>query len=199
VEDVREARDLLALLAEPDRLKALAAVVLGAETLPEVAERAGLPPRAAARALNRLAAGGLLDGDASKGYRVRSETLRAAARRTASEPAGDDAALGDGPEAEVLRRFVRGGRLLSIPVARAKRLLVLDHLAGLFEPGRRYLESEVNEALRAYHPDYATLRRYLVDEGFLDRTDETEASGSRSVKLYWRSGGTIDVGRPSGA
>jgi hypothetical protein len=199
VEDVKEARDLLALLAEPDRLKALAAVVLGAETLPEVAERAGLPPRAAARALNRLAAGGLLDGDASKGYRVRSETLRAAARRTASEPAGDDAALGDGPEAEVLRRFVRGGRLLSIPVARAKRLLVLDHLAGLFEPGRRYLESEVNEALRAYHPDYATLRRYLVDEGFLDRTDETEASGSRSVKLYWRSGGTIDVGRPSGA
>ncbi len=199
VEDVREARDLLALLAEPDRLKALAAVVLGAETIPEVAERAGLPPRAAARALNRLAAGGLLDGDAGKGYRVRSETLRAAARRPASEPAGDDPALGDGPEAEVLRRFVRGGRLLSIPVARAKRLLVLDHLAGLFEPGRRYPEAEVNEALRAYHPDYATLRRYLVDEGFLDRADETEASGSRSVKLYWRSGGSIDVGRPSGA
>jgi hypothetical protein len=200
VEDVKEARDLLALLAEPDRLKALAAVVLGAATLAEVAERAGLPPRTAAKALNRLAAGGLLDGDAGKGYRVRSETLRVAARRPASSnPAGDDPALGDGPEAEVLRRFVRGGRLLSIPVARAKRLLVLDHLAGLFEPGRRYLESEVNEALRAYHPDYATLRRYLVDEGFLDRADETEASGSRSVKLYWRSGGTIDVGRSSGA
>ena len=199
MEDVREARDLLALLAEPDRLKALAAVVLGAETIPEVAERAGLPPRTAARALNRLAAGGLLDGDAGKGYRVRGETLRAAARRPASEPAGDIAALGEGPEAQVLRRFVRGGRLLSIPVARAKRLLVLDHLAGLFEPGRRYPEAEVNEALRAYHPDYATLRRYLVDEGFLDRGDETEASGSRSVKLYWRSGGSIDVGRPSGA
>ena len=199
MEDVREARDLLALLAEPDRLKALAAVVLGAETIPEVAERAGLPPRTAARALNRLAAGGLLDGDAGKGYRVRGETLRAAARRPASEPAGDIAALGEGPEAQVLRRFVRGGRLLSIPVARAKRLLVLAHLAGLFEPGRRYPEAEVNEALRAYHPDYATLRRYLVDEGFLDRGDETEASGSRSVKLYWRSGGSIDVGRPSGA
>jgi hypothetical protein len=199
VEDVKEARDLLALLAEPDRLKALAAVALGAETLPEVAERAGLSSRAAARALSRLSAGGLLDGDAGKGYRVASEALRAAARRPASEPAGDDAALGDGPEAEVLRRFVRGGRLLSIPVARAKRLLVLDHLAGLFEPGRRYLESEVNETLRTYHPDYATLRRYLVDEGFLDRADETEASGSRSVKRYWRSGGTIDASRPSGA
>jgi hypothetical protein len=197
VEDVKEARDLLALLAEPDRLKALAAVALGAETLPEVAERAGLPPRAAARALKRLVAGGLLDGEGGKGYRVRSEALREAARRPASEP--DDAALGTAPGAEVLRRFLRGGRLVAIPVARSKRLVVLDHLAGLFEPGRRYLEAEVNEALRAYHPDYATLRRYLVDEGFLDRADETDPSGSRSVKLYWRSGGTIDVGRPSGA
>jgi hypothetical protein len=199
VEDVREARDLLALLAEPDRLKALAAVALGAETVPEVAERAGLQPRAAARALNRLLAGGLLDGQAGKGYRVRSEALREAARRPASPAAGEDAALGDAPGAEVLRRFVRGGRLVAIPVARAKRLLVLDHLAGLFEPGRRYLESEVNDALRAYHPDYATLRRYLVDEGFLDRADEPAPSGTRSVKLYWRSGGTIEVDRPSGA
>jgi hypothetical protein len=198
VEDVKEARDLLALLAEPDRLKALAAVALGAETLPEVAERAGLPPRAAARALNRLVAGGLLDGEGGEGYRVRSEALRAAARRPAASEAGD-AALGDAPGAEVLRRFVRRGRLLAIPVARAKRLVVLDHLAGLFEPGRRYPEDEVNEALRAYHADYATLRRYLVDEGFLDRADETDPSGSRSVKLYWRSGGTVDAGRPSGA
>jgi hypothetical protein len=33
------------------------------------------------------------------------------------------------------------------------------------------------------HPDYAALRRYLVDAGFLDR-----AGGE-----YWRSGGTIDA------
>jgi hypothetical protein len=198
VEDVKEARDLLALLAEPDRLKALAAVALGAETLPEVAERAGLPPRAAARALNRLVTGGLLDGDAGKGYRVSTEVLRAAARRPAASEAGD-AALGDAPGAEVVRRFVRRGRLLALPVARAKRLVVLDHLAGLFEPGRRYPEAEVNEALRAYHADYATLRRHLVDEGFLDRADETDPSGSRSVKVYWRSGGTIDLDPSSGA
>jgi len=51
-------RELLALLAEPDRLRAVAAVALGATSLPEVAERAGLEPRAAARALSRLVAGG---------------------------------------------------------------------------------------------------------------------------------------------
>jgi DNA-binding IclR family transcriptional regulator len=73
-------RELLALLAEPDRLRAMAAVAIGAGTLAEVAERAGLEPKAAARALSRLVAGGLLEGGAGKGYRVRAETLRAAAR-----------------------------------------------------------------------------------------------------------------------
>ena len=93
----------------------------------------------------------------------------------------------------MLRRFVHNGRLLAMPAAHGKRLVVLDHLAGLFEPGRRYPEREVNELLGRYHPDYAMLRRYLVDDGFLDRADEPAPSGSRSVKVYWRTGGTIEL------
>jgi hypothetical protein len=208
MEESPGARELLALLAEPDRLRALAAVVLGAGDLPAVAERAGLEPRAAARALSRLAAGGLLEGEAGKGYRVRTEALKAAA----IPPAADAGAGGGGghgrrgdsreppagsPEAAVLRRFLHHGRLLAMPAAHGKRLVVLDHLAGLFEPGRRYLEPEVNELLARYHPDYAMLRRYLVDDGFLDRADEPAPSGSRSVKVYWRTGGTVDLAPPT--
>ena len=186
-------RELVALLAEPDRLRALAAVALGAGTLAEVAERAGLEPRAAARALSRLVAGGLLDGEAGKGYRVRTEALRAAAIPPAAEAerAQGNESQGD----EVLRRFVHNGRLLAMPAAHGKRQVVLDHLAGLFEPGRRYPEPEVNELLGRYHPDYALLRRYLVDDGFLDRADEQ--AGSRTVKVYWRTGGTVDTPAPT--
>ena len=180
-------RELLALLAEPDRLRAVAAVALGATSLPEVAERTGLEPLAAARALSRLVAGGLLDGAAGKGYRVRTEALQAAAI-----PAAGEAEPGDEPGDQVLRRFISRGRLLAMPAARGKRLVVLDHLAGLFEPGRRYPEPEVNELLRRYHPDYAMLRRYLVDDGFLARADEA-GPGTRSVKVYWRTGGTVDL------
>jgi hypothetical protein len=183
-------RELLALLAEPDRLKALSAVALGAETLPQVAERARLEPKAAARALSRLVAGGLLDGEAGKGYRVRTEAVRAAAIPPAAETDRDER-QGD----EVLRRYVHNGRLLAMPAAHGKRQVVLDHLAGLFEPGRRYPEPEVNELLGRYHPDYAMLRRYLVDDGFLDRADEK--AGSRTVKVYWRTGGTVDLPAPT--
>jgi len=187
-------RELLALLAEPDRLRALAAVALGAGTLAEVAERTGLEPRAAARALSRLVAGGLLDGEAGKGYRVRTEVLQAAAIPPAAEAEGPEATAAQGDD--VLRRFIHKGRLLAMPAAHGKRLVVLDHLAGLFEPGRRYPEPEVNELLGRYHPDYAMLRRYLVDDGFLARADEPAPSGSRSVKVYWRTGGTVELDRP---
>ena len=44
---------------------------------------------------------------------------------------------------------------------------MLDQVARVFEPGVRYPEREVYALLRAFHPDYAALRRYLVDEGFL--------------------------------
>ena len=82
-----------------------------------------------------------------------------------------------------MSRFVRDGRLVSIPAAHGKRLIVLSLLAQEFEPGRRYSEPKVNLILGRGHPDTAALRRYLVDEGFLDR------SGGE----YWRSGGPVPV------
>jgi hypothetical protein len=84
----------------------------------------------------------------------------------------------------VLRPFVRDGRLIAIPAKRAKRRRLLDLLAQDFEPGIRYPEAEVNRRLERWHPDVATLRRFLVDEGFLDR----QGGGGH----YWRAGGTFD-------
>jgi hypothetical protein len=82
--------------------------------------------------------------------------------------------------ARVLRTFFRDGRLVQIPRQRAKKLVILDVLAQEFEVGRRFPESEVNDILRRFHDDVAALRRYLVDEEFLDR----------EAGEYWRSGGT---------
>ncbi|GAB2748729.1 hypothetical protein GCM10027039_03010 [Terrabacter koreensis] len=83
----------------------------------------------------------------------------------------------------VLRSFLSpDGTLTSIPTKIRKRLVVLDLLAQEFEPGEKYDETQVNHRLRAFHPDVAALRRYLVEEGFLDRADG----------LYWRAGGTVD-------
>ena len=84
-------------------------------------------------------------------------------------------------EQEVLGRYTSGNRLTEVPSKRTHRLVVLERLALEFEPGRRYGEREVNGTLSLWHPDYALLRRALVDEGFMDR-----AEGE-----YWRSGGRV--------
>lgn len=68
-----------------------------------------------------------------------------------------------------------------MPAKRAKRLLVLDHMAQSFEPGKTYSEIEVNAALRGFDDDFAALRRYLVDEELLTRENN----------VYWRSGGSV--------
>ena len=78
-----------------------------------------------------------------------------------------------------LRGFVRAGRIDAMPARRSRRLELLAEVAQIFEPGVRYPEPAVNEYLRAIYPDYAALRRYLVDEEFMDRADGE----------YWRIGG----------
>lgn len=82
---------------------------------------------------------------------------------------------------KVLRAFVVDGRIVSLPSKHAKRLVLLDWLAQDFEPGRRYSEQMVNLIIGRRHADTAALRRYLVDEGFMDR----------EAGQYWRSGGSI--------
>ena len=79
--------------------------------------------------------------------------------------------------------YVRDGRIVQIPRQRKKRLLLLDVLAQEFEPGVRYTEKEVNDILARFHGDTAALRRYLVDEEFMDR----------DAGIYWRAGGTWEV------
>ena len=80
-----------------------------------------------------------------------------------------------------LRVFLRDGMIESIPAKRSKRLLLLAEVAQAFEPGVRYSEREVNHVLGALHPDYAALRRYLVDEQLMDRVGGE----------YWRIGGPV--------
>ena len=83
------------------------------------------------------------------------------------------------PQAHVRFAFFRDGRLTSLPRRRAYLLAVCAELAERFEPGRRYREPEVNDILGYDAPDPATLRRLLVDEGFLEHEPGT----------YWRPTG----------
>jgi hypothetical protein len=180
-----EAATLLGLLADDDRLRVVAALTLagGPLSTADAASAAGIDLRSAARALNRLVGAAVVDQDGDS-YRLRPEVFREALDSLGRPEPAETPDSGLGADADkVLRVFVRDGRLTQIPAVHSKRLVILDWLARLFEPGQAYPEKEVNERLSAVHPDYAALRRFLVDDEFLHRRDG----------FYWRAGGTFDV------
>ena len=172
---------LCGLLAEDERLRVYAAVVLGAGTPSEVAAGSGLPARQVVVALHRLEQGGLVsvvDGRLVPDTGAFKDAVREASPDSAEEPLDPDR-----QRAAVLRAFVRDGRLVQLPAARAKRRVVLEHVAACFEPGVRYPERAVDAVLRAWYDDYVSLRRYLIDEDLM----------ARENGLYWRTGGYVDV------
>lgn len=153
---------VVGLLAEPDRLAVLAAVVLGAREPAELAQRTGLAVPAAVRAHQKLRTAGLLAVDGT----VDTAALRALASTRPSSGADDD-----GPDE--LRAFLRAGRVTGFPAQPGRRRRLLEHVVAAFEPDRDYREPEVNAVLetRLDGPDRATLRRYLVDARLLVRAD----------------------------
>ena len=184
---------LVGLLAEPDRRRIVAAMILGAVELDDIASTAGIETRTAVDALHRLLDAGLVEQGSGNSWVLIEASFKQAARAAgrssgASRSSGvsHSSGVGDHHDAtdadrRVLDVSIRDGKLVQWPSKRTKRLVVLDHLAQRFEPGVHYSEREVNALLRPVGDDTATMRRYLVDERFLDRGDGE----------YWRSGGSI--------
>lgn len=173
--------EVLRAVADPVRLAVLGHAATGPVDVDALAASLGVATRDVLSAVGRLRGIGLLRDDLA----LDTGALRqlGAALPSAEPPsAGALAGPWTDEEGEVLARFFSGDRLHTIPTNRNKRLVVLERLAQEFELGVRYQERQVNFTLQLFHPDYAALRRHLVDEGFLTRADG----------VYWRTGGRVD-------
>jgi hypothetical protein len=78
---------------------------------------------------------------------------------------------------KILQSCFRGDTLFEIPSSPRRLELVLFWLVEQFELERRYPERELNEIIKRYHPDFATLRRHLIDHGLMERENN----------IYWRT------------
>jgi hypothetical protein len=185
-EDPATPEEILRALADPERLAVAGMLAREPRSAADLASALDLPIARVRRHLTRLATVGLARVEPDRRtHTLVPETLRHAGREVGPlrEPG---VALGatDQEEESVLRQYFRGGKLRGIPAGIGrKRRIVMTRLALEFEPGVHYSERQVNQTLKRFHPDHAALRRYLVEEGFLDR-----AGGE-----YWRSGGPVDV------
>lgn len=168
---------VLKALADRSRIAMVNALLERPHCAEELAERLKLAPSTVSFHLRKLEEAQLVEKERAQYYlvyRPRTELLSLRLQDLVGAPAADGS-----PEKKrlararerVVKAHFRGRELLHLPKRWKDRRIVLEELLGAFEPGREYPEQEVNERLQARYSDYCTLRRLLVDEGYLARKD----------------------------
>lgn len=81
--------------------------------------------------------------------------------------------------------FSNDGKLKTYPAQRKKKLVVLAQMVKGLEFGKVYQEKEINEYLKQFHEDFATLRRELIMCQYMYR--ENNQYELNPVELWWLS------------
>jgi hypothetical protein len=174
------------MLGNESRLKIIGILANGERTVSELAELLDLKEPTVSQHLNMLKAAGLVEMRPQGNFRYYSFNVKALhglnkevfnSERLASLVSTESFdEVGDEWERKVLRTYFDGERLAQIPSVEKKLLVVIKWLAGKFEEGVKYTEKQVNEILKQYNEDCATLRRELVDCHYL----------KREKGIYWK-------------
>jgi len=172
-------------LADPTRLKIVGLLAQQPFSVEELAALVGLNPSTVSHHLGKLSKVGLVHARAESYYNVyqlNKDALDEKARNlftnnelNASIADVDLSAYDQKVVADYTRK---DGSLKTIPAQKKKLEAVLRYVVEGFEKDRRYSEKRVNEILKGYHDDTATLRRELVGFGLMQR----EGGG----REYWR-------------
>jgi len=178
-------------LADTNRIRILGLLAQKAYSVEELAALLDLKPSTVSHHLAKLTGVGLVGARAFSYYNIyemdtkalehKARTLFSEASLTASTTDVDVTAY----DQKVIRDYSRrDGRLKTIPAQHKKLEAILRHVVRSFDAKKRYSEKRVNEILRRYHGDTASLRRELVENGFMKREG--------GCGEYWRTDRTLD-------
>lgn len=166
---------LASALLDTDRLRIAAILVHHPANRMELSEATGLTHRELLRQLDNLQSFGIVrlqepaprEPDHYSLYELNMEAFRAA-RQAMGKHKGVRKRPTD-PRLMILETFMPDGKLRAIPLKQNQIVIILDEIAHKFDPEKQYAEREVNVILEDINEDYCTLRRYLVDYGYLSR------------------------------
>ena len=199
--DLERSLKIVKALADSSRLRVLGSLLDGQRYVEELAERLALAASTVSFHLRKLEEAGLVTKQREQYYAVyRScpELLELRLRELVPTGGAEQSAQQERArryERKTLQTFFDGERLTRMPAQRKKRRICLQRFADDLEPGRRYVESELNELIARRYEDYCTVRRGLIEEGLAGRCDG----------VYWlrpaptTSAASADSGAPASA
>ncbi len=172
-----EVMDFVKAMASAERLRVVGALVRGRATQAQIAEQLHLPVRDVYNHLAFLEHVNVVHEEDGV-YELDERAIEALAR---GQFENTQPQYENQPQdvRKVLKAYLNtDGTLKQIPTDTKKMLVILNFIVDAFSFDATYTEKEVNTILRRFNPDTAALRRYLVDNGFMDR----ESDGTK----YWR-------------
>lgn len=171
-------------LSNPNRLKILGLLAAQPHSVEELAAALNLGASTVSHHLARLSEAGLVEARAESYYNIYSlqtshldEMSKRLLRRENLVKLAEDVD-GEAFSKRVLRDFLTpDGRMKAFPAQQKKYLVILEkHILPAFESNQRYTEKELNEVLKSFNEDFASIRRDLIDFKFM----------ARENNIYWR-------------
>jgi predicted transcriptional regulator len=166
-------------LGDESRLKIVGMLAQEERSVDELAAMLGLKEPTVSHHLARLREIGLVsmtpDGNRRR-YRLETDVLQILSKELLMEEtvaSVSDATSENAWDQKVLDTFLDGDRITQVPRSLKKKMVLVHWLAGKFEPGARYSESDVNEIIKRHHEDYALFRREMVDAHLMQRESGT--------------------------
>jgi DNA-binding HxlR family transcriptional regulator len=81
--------------------------------------------------------------------------------------------------------FTKDGRLKQIPSQLKKKVIILEYLVGKLEKEKQYQERELNQFIKQFHDDFATIRREFIMHQFMYREDSVYELNPRELWTKW--------------
>ncbi|GGI16405.1 DUF2087 domain-containing protein [Gottfriedia solisilvae] len=180
-------------LGDLNRVRIIALLQQGQLSGQEIAGKLGLKPPTITHHISKLREVGLIKERRDKNtiyFSINLKILEMSAKSIMTVGTGGNTNMEmsvteEERSAIINNFFTKDGKLKIYPAQRKKKLVVLAHMIKGLEFGRVYQEKEINEYLKQYHEDYATLRRELIMCQYMYR--ENSLYELNPVELWWLS------------
>ncbi len=158
-----------------------------------IAEKLGLKPPTITHHMTKLREVGLIKEQRDKNtiyFTLNTKILENSAKAILAVGTGGESriemSVTEEERAAIIHNFfTKDGKLKNYPAQRKKKLVVLAHIVKGLKFGKVYQEKEINEYLKQFHEDYATLRRELIMCQYMYR--ENNQYELHPVELWWLS------------
>lgn len=119
-----------------------------------------------------LALMSLLSGNTNKNINKLEKEILWDAHKTATA-LDDRYNITDKEKESTLKTYMdETGALKSYPAREKRKIIVLGEISKNFSKGKTYSENEINRVLKRIYEDHTTIRRALVEYGFIERTND---------------------------